>query len=177
MCPPILMLGLSLAGGAVQAMGAIQAGNAQAAAYRRQADQERLRAELLDRQAGIERTTGQYQQRRQGEKFDQLIGKQNALYAQSGLAPEGSVIDVQADSAREAALDVAAMQYSTELKADNLEYESQMASVNSGANLRAAKTAKQAGMMNAFSAGLSSIGGAFGRATGQSGFTSLGLKF
>lgn len=177
MCAPMLALGLLSAG--MSAVGSIQAGNAQAQAAKTQQAQYQAQSELQRRQAIIQQTTSQYEQRQKEEQSDALSGQQRNAFAGAGITLEGSPTDVMIDSHREAALDVAAIQWNSRLKSQNLDYEGGIASMNADAAGRAAKTAQTTGYINAFTSLAGGAYKAFSPAglTSPASSTSLGLKF
>lgn len=200
MCPPLLalipVLGSSLAGAAgvggaaaagagamsttsalftaasagLTSVGALASGMAQQAGYERQAEQYRTQAQLLNRQANIEQDAGQYQQRRMQEKGDAVSAKQRAIVAGSGFSIEGSPTEAVIDSRRENALDVAAIKYGTDLKSDNLNFQSGVAGTNAQISDRAASTAGMTGIFNSI-APFIQLGG------NERFMTKLGLNF
>jgi hypothetical protein len=139
---------MSLAGAGLSSVGAVAGAQAQQAGYERQADQYRTQAELLNRQANVEQDAGQYQQRKMQEKGAAVSAKQRVITAGSGFSIDGSPSDVVIDSRRENAMDVAAIKYSTDLKSDNLNFQSGVAGSNAQASDRAASTAGMTGIFS-----------------------------
>jgi len=161
----------TVASTAMSMMGAQQQAKAQEEAALRQAEQHRAQSELQARQAVIGQTTAGYEQRRKSEQIDQVQARQRNIYGTTGLTIDGSPMDVMADTASEGALDVAAIQWNSELKASNNNFEAQISQFNSDTSVKAAKTARQTGNINAASAlvgGLSSATNSVSR---------LGLRF
>lgn len=116
MCWPIVGVIASLAGTAASAAGSLSAGqaakaqaDAQAKAYQQQADQEVMK--------------GQYEGARKTEEGNQLMGRQTALAAGSGVDTTGSPTDVVASTASSVALDRSAIEYGARVNANNLNYE------------------------------------------------------
>lgn len=114
---------IGLIGGVLSGIGAMAQANAAAA-------NETAQAEMKDRQAAIERSTGAYKAARLAEKVKQVEGNQRANYAASGLALTGSASDVIEDSATQGALDIAAIRWNTTLTSDNLGYEAKINRMN-----------------------------------------------
>jgi hypothetical protein len=173
MCAPMLALGVLSAG--MSAIGAIQAGNAQSQAAKTQQAQAQAQSELQHRQAVIQQTTAQYEERQKGEQADTLMAQQRNAFAGTGLTLDGSPTDVMIDSHREAALDVEAIQWNSRLKASNLDFEGGISSMNADAARRAAKTAQTTGYINAATGFVGGVSRAFSPQS-TSG-TNLGLKF
>jgi hypothetical protein len=165
MCGPMMMMApLAIMGAAVQAQGAQQSANAQANQYLSQANAHQANADLKKRQAVLELTSGQQKQRRQQEQIGVSVAKQVNQYASSGLLIEGTPMDIAADTAREMALDAAAIGWSAQLKATNQEYEAKIDEMNAESARRAAGEARKAGRIGAASAmigGFTSLAGSF----------------
>lgn len=123
MCLPAVGAVVGLAGSVASGIGA--AGQAKAA----QASHE-AQAKLQERQAAINVETGEYEAARVQDTVRRVTGAQRAGFAAGGIALQGSAADVIADTAQEGALDVAAIKWNSELKADNLKYESRISKMN-----------------------------------------------
>jgi hypothetical protein len=154
---------LMLVAGATQAVGAIAAGNAQAAQYdsqaaaaRYNADMQRRQAEAASQQAGMREDL----QRRQAR---QVFGRQIAAGAQSGVnVTTGSAADLFRSSLYDAEMDALNIRYDGELNRVGLlnqaslsDWEGQVAKVNS-------KTARRAGYLNAAASLTGAASGAYG---------------
>lgn len=142
------MMALGIIGGVVGAIGSMvsaqgqaQAANDQAAIYARQAAAERAQAEF---NAGQTRS-----------KAIKIISQQRTGFLGSGLSLEGSPMDVLADSTRQSELDVAAIRYNGEIKAQNFEMQAQ-------AYRNKAENARTAGVFGAISPLIKGFGGAVG---------------
>lgn len=159
------MMLAGLLGAGVSAMGSIAQGNAQADAYHRQAQEQRTQAQLDQRQSAAEEISGQYQQRQMADQANKRAGAQIAAYAGAGgVALAGSPTDTIIDSRRESMLDIGAIKYNTDLKADNQMWKARQSASNADDADAAAEKAKQAGMIGAFSSilgGFSKLGGGF----------------
>lgn len=119
MCPPILIAGLSAAMGAV---GAIQQGSAAKAQADAQADAYR-------RQAQIEMQTGQYSANIKKEEGDQIIGQQIAAVGGSGVTNAGSPSDVYSGTASTNQRDQDAIMWSARNQADTLNYQAKLSNI------------------------------------------------
>lgn len=148
MCDPISLISM-----AVSAGGSLMAGAAQSSANKAQAAQYEAQAQLQRRQADIEQVTGQYEARKKQDQIDRVTATQRNRVAGSGVSIEGSPTDIMLDTAREGALDVAAIQWGQGLKATNLGYSADISQMNAGISRQAAKTAMTTGFVNAASSG------------------------
>lgn len=158
MCDPtvltILSVGLSVAGGAVQAQGIQQQAEAQATA-------EERRAELADRQKEVNQTQASFDRRRTLSRLERVVGNNRAAGAERGLSETGSLVDVLEDNQLEAAHDLEAIRYSAEGERDNLTFEANTARERADSH-------REAGRIGAFSAVLGGV---------SSGVTTLGRSF
>jgi hypothetical protein len=133
---------LALIGAAVSAAGAIAGAQAQAASYKTQ-------AKLAERQGQIEAQKGAYEAGRASDMADRRLAGMRGEFLSSGVALEGSTLDVLQDSATEASLDTQAIKYGSKLRSENLNFEAKIMRSN-------AKSAMTGGIMGAAS---SLIGG------------------
>lgn len=108
------MMALGLIGGIVSAVGSMAAASAQANAANQQ-------AAAYERQAAIERQTGEYEAARQRDKSIRLISQQKVGYLSAGVGLQGTPLDIIADTTRETELDVSAIRYNHEVKAQNFQ--------------------------------------------------------
>lgn len=116
----IASLGASIIGGGIQAMGAMQSGQAsmQAAQYR---------AGVAQRMASSTLDQGGSEAQRYGYKVGQLKGTQRANYAASGVRTDwGSAADVAQSTDMIGRLDEATIMYNAALKAAGLEEQGQL---------------------------------------------------
>lgn len=139
MCDPV-SLTLLVVGTAITATAQYQAGQVQAEAQRAAAainSQSQEFNATLQRQAGDnERMVGQYEARRAQEKAQRLQALQTNQFASTGiLIDDGTPMDVIIDSAREADMDVAAIEWRTNLKASNQYKSSEVSKYNAKAEL------------------------------------------
>lgn len=124
------MMALGLIGGLVSAIGSVAAGAAQANAANAQ-------AAAYQRQAAAERQQAAFNAERQQQKEIKIISTQRASYLAAGVSLQGSPMDTIADTTREGELDVAAIKYNGEIKAQNFEAQA--------ASFRAKASAAEAG--------------------------------
>lgn len=127
----------SVLGGAVQAMGAIQAGKAQAA-------QAKAQAKYQKRQAILEEIQGGWEAYKVEQKSQQIASSQEAGFAASGIEGQ-SVADTMVASLAEADKDKQAIAFGAQAKAGNYRYQAKIYQMQ-------AQQAKQAGMINALGA-------------------------
>ena len=114
---------LGLLGGLVSGIGSAMGAAQQAAAYRAQ-------AQLHERQAAAEREKGSYDARRVTDKAKAVVGMQIANYSANGLQIDGSPADVIVSSAKDAALDVAAVRYGAAIREGNEKYQAKIERMN-----------------------------------------------
>jgi hypothetical protein len=95
----------AVASAAVSAAGAISSGQAQSkmASYN---------AAVAERDAQAARQQAAFEESRQRQARDALLGKQRAAFAASGVTPEGSPLLVAAETATQAEIDAEAIRYS-----------------------------------------------------------------
>lgn len=95
---------MMIAGTAISAIGAIRAGQAQAAAAN-------YNAQVAERNAFISRDQAAADEQRQRIQARRKLGAMRAAYGASGISLEGSPLDVLEDSAAEAELDALTIRY------------------------------------------------------------------
>lgn len=127
----------SLIGGVVQAAGAMQAGKAQEAQYKAQAKYKK-------RQAILEEIQGGWESYKVEQKSQEIASSQEAGFAASGVEGQ-SVSDTIRTSLTEADKDKQAIAFGATARAGNYRYQAKIYEMQ-------AKQAKQAGMINAFGA-------------------------
>jgi len=125
----------SVAGAAVSAYGTYASGQAQAQSYRNQ-------AAYAERNALMENQKGTYDLTRQSDANDRQLASMRGQYLSSGIALDGSAVDVLSDSATQASLDEQAIKYGTKVRSDNSMFEAKLARSN-------AKSASAGGMLGA----------------------------
>ena len=108
--PSTAIMITTLASAAVSAAGSIAQGNAAKSAAN-------YNAAVARQNADIARANATADADRQREQAGRLAGRQRAATGASGITPEGSPLDVMADSALSAELDALTTQYRGELQA------------------------------------------------------------
>ncbi len=111
-------------------IGGIIAGIGSLVAARQQAAQARVQAQFHERQAAMERQRGGHEAKRFSDRARRLAGQQLANYAAAGLQIDGSPGMLIDDSAAEAALDVDAIRYGADARAENAIYRAQQSRAN-----------------------------------------------
>ena len=141
-------MALGIIGGVIGAVGSLvsaqasaQASNQQAAAYQRQAALERQQAE--------------YNATQQQSKAIKLISSQRASMLAAGVSLQGTPTDVLVDTTQQTDLDVQAIRYNGEIKAQN--FEAQAAALRSKADAQ-----QVAGAFGAISPLIKGFGGGGG---------------
>lgn len=135
MCLPLLAAipagissAMSVAGSAIGAVGSIASGAAASSSYKAQ-------AAFADRQAQMTRQKGAYEGARLKDQNDRQLASMRGQYLSSGIALEGSALDVLQDSATEASLDEQALRFGTEVNASNLNWQAKMARGNARSSM------------------------------------------
>lgn len=132
---------LAIVGALVGLAGSVVSGAAAASAAQQEAENNRAVAKQQERQAEINVQTGVYEAARTEDTVRRTTGAQRAGFAANGIALEGSAYDVIDDTAREGALDVAAIKWNSDLKADNNKYEAKISRIKGNAAERSAGAA------------------------------------
>lgn len=135
-------------GAVASAAGSIAAGQAQAQASRAQADAYR-------RQAELERQQADFNARQQEHKAIKLISQQRSSFLAAGVSLYGTPMDVIDDSTMQSDLDVQAIRYNGEIKAQNFDMQARALDVK-------ASGAEKAGAIGAIAPIIKGVGGAFG---------------
>lgn len=132
MCGPTeVMVAATLAGGAMQGISGYQQQRAMAA-------QSSANAALLKRQALLQRDKTSYEGIRHQQQARRLAAKQVASASASGFQLDGSTLDFIEDTAAEEDLDLQAIRYSGQIRANNLELQSRQQRLNAGRQSRGA---------------------------------------
>lgn len=84
----------------------------------------------LDRKAKAERMAGAYRAGRLSNEAERLAATQRAMQTEGGMAPQGSALDVQEDSAYEADLDIQAIMWNADGAATSLNQSAKVQRVN-----------------------------------------------
>jgi hypothetical protein len=139
------MMALGIIGGVIGAIGSIasaqasaNATNAQAAAY--------------ERQAALERQQANYNADQQQSKAIKLISSQRSAMLAAGVSLQGTPTDVLVDTTQQTNLDVQAIRYNGEIKAQNFESQA-------GALRAKASAQETAGAFGAISPLIKGFGG------------------
>ncbi|MEH6725751.1 MAG: hypothetical protein V7703_06280 [Hyphomicrobiales bacterium] len=120
MCGPLEILGAtaSLAGGAMKGISGYQQQQAMAA-------QSRANADMLKRQALLERDKTSHEGRQFQKNAHRLAAKQVASASASGFRIDGSTLDFIEGAAAESDLDLQAIRYGGQIRANNLQLQAQ----------------------------------------------------
>lgn len=104
-----LLTGLLIAGGAtglgLQMKGQYEAGKAAEAQAKSQAAWREYNAQLAEREAAEAQEAAAYEEKKFRRGGERLKARQRALYAKAGVTPEGSPLEVTAETAREIEMD------------------------------------------------------------------------
>ena len=111
----LLAVDAALIGTAAAIGGQMYSGQQQAAQGRQMAAQESLNANIGRQNAQAIQQSGQFDIDRQKRQQAQLIGRQRALTAKSGVRFSGSPLDVMSDTIAETELDMAVTRYNTDI--------------------------------------------------------------
>lgn len=117
-------------GAVIGIAGAVVSGIGAAAQMQAQAANHQMQAAMQDRQAQIEQAAGEYEAARTQDVVKKTLGAQRAGFLANGLSLQGSADDVIDDTAREGALDIAAVQWNSKLKVDNQKYAAKVSRAN-----------------------------------------------
>lgn len=97
-----------------------------------QAQQYRMQAQGMERQAKSEEATGAYNSQRLADSNNRRLDEMRAGYLSSGIALEGAPNEVIQDSATQASLDEQAIRYDANVRADNQRFQARLARANAG---------------------------------------------
>ena len=149
-------IGLTLVSGAISAMGAIQAGQAQAAAAQYEAQIAERNAKLADQDRILAVQTSQQAAEDKRRDNTRQLAAIRAAYGSSGFELAGTPLDVLSDTSVEMALDERRIEFEGQVK--NREGALQMLYYNEDAQLSRfeGKNAKRASYMQAGASLLSS---------------------
>lgn len=146
---------LMLAAAAVQAIGAIQAGQAAKEEANARAQANIYNAKVKEMQAGIARQQANAREEQQRRKGRQLLGEQRAAIAESGVGFMGSPLDIAEQSATRAELDSLTIRYEGELESKGLLADAEQQRYESKVNVMAGKNAMKGAYLSATGALLS----------------------
>jgi len=159
-----LMTALTIASSAIGAVGAIQQGNAQAAAMQAQANAATYNAQVADMNAKIEDRRardalerGQEEEQRLRLQAAQLQGRQRAAMAANGVdLGFGSPLDTILDTAVMAERDALRVRraaaneaYDFDMRATNMRADANLGRMNAASSRAGASAARTAGYLNA----------------------------
>ena len=153
---------LMLIAGATQAVGAIASGNAQAAQYEAQAQAANWNANMQREQASATAQQTSAREDLQRKQARQVFGAQLAAGAESGVTLTGSASDLFRSSLYDAEMDALNIRYEGELNRVGLLNQAQLSDWEGKVAKSNAKSAKQAGYLNAVSSMASAAAGAYG---------------
>ncbi len=139
MCIPLL----PMLGAAVSAVGTIASAQAQASSYK-------MQAAYADRQAQMSQQKGAYDAAQLARQNTRQLAGMRADYLNSGIALEGSALDVLADSATQASLDEQAIKYGAQVQSDNYRFQASLARSN-------ARSATTGGYLGALATGINAF--------------------
>ena len=171
---------LMLVAGATQAVGAIAAGNAQAAQYDAQAQAARYNADIQRQQAeavGQQTAAREDLQRKQAR---QILGRQVAAGAQSGVnITTGSAADVFRSSLYDAEMDALNIRYEGDLNRIGLINQASLSDWDAQVAKKNSRSAQRSGYLNAATSLAGAAAGAYGSKTGAAaagGSAGTGLR-
>jgi 1-aminocyclopropane-1-carboxylate deaminase/D-cysteine desulfhydrase-like pyridoxal-dependent ACC family enzyme len=153
MADPITIL--VAASTAMQAVGAIQQGNAANAQAKANAQAAQYNANLKVMQAGVERQQAGAKEEAQRRRSRQMLGAQRAAIAQAGIGLGGSALDIAEQSELMAELDSLTIRYEGELRAKGLLAQADMDRYSADVYKFSGKQAKKDSFMRAGTAVLS----------------------
>lgn len=154
---------LMMVAGATQAVGAIAAGNAQAAQYDAQAAAARYNADIQRQQAETASAQAGMREDLQRKQARQIMGRQVAAGAQSGVnITTGTAADVFRQSLYDAEMDALNIRYEGELNRVGLLNQASLSDWEGQVAKKNAKTAQRAGYLNAAVSLTGAAAGAYG---------------
>jgi hypothetical protein len=141
-----------LASTAIQAVGAIQQGNAQSESYNRQAQASDYNAAVDKQQAETALQVSTANQLDQRRKARQILGQQRASAAQAKVGLGGQTQDLLERSETLAELDALNIAYDGMLKSRGFSTQAELDTFQAGAMRENASSAKRSGYMGALGA-------------------------
>lgn len=152
---------LAIASGVISsgfgAYGSIQKGNADAAQADSQAKALQMQAAAEERRGNQERAIAQRNAEDEMIKTDKLRGRQRAVAAASGGGTDGSAAEIEAETAREGALNSELELWKGEESARGREDQAALYVAEAKNTQRQGKQARKAGFVNAGSAVLGAV--------------------
>lgn len=147
----VIMAWAAAASAAVGAYSAYQGGQTAKANARSQQDAANYNAEIAAQNAAVARQQASAREEAQRRQARQVLGEQRAALSQAGIGLAGSAADVYGASANAAELDALNIRYEGELDARGLLAQSSLSNFEGQVAGRNARTAGQAGYLNAAS--------------------------
>lgn len=160
----VVMAWAAAASAAIGAYSAYQGGQAQKANAKSQQDAADYNAKVQAQNAAVARQQASAREEAQRRQARQILGEQRAALSQAGIGLAGSAADVYGASAGAAELDALNIRYEGELDARGLLAQSSLSTFEGQVAGRNARTAGQAGYLNAASSLLSGASSAYGYA-------------
>lgn len=159
-----LAIGLTLAATAIGAMGSIQQGQAQAAAYAQQASVARMNAQLERRRSQDALARGALEEQRKRQEVSAIKGKQLAQMAANNVdVGFGSPFEAQVDTATMGEIDSELIRTNANREA----YDHRVAAANQDANASflksSAASANTGGFMDALGTAIGGASKAYGK--------------
>lgn len=156
MCDPgTAAIVMTVASGAVSAVGSIQQGNAAMADAEYQAAVSRNNAIMERNKAKQELQAGEVEANQKRREVAAIIGRQRAGVGASGVTMSGSVLDVLTDTAGQGAFDIAMIRHNAEIRATDRNFSAQNFDAQSELMMMQGRAARQAGYMSALGTALS----------------------
>lgn len=175
MADPITIM--TIASSAMQAVGAIQQGNAAMAQARAQQNAANYNAQVKRNQATIESQQANAREEQQRRAARGLLGKQRAAITQAGIGLGGSALDIEEQSAIRAELDALTIRYEGDIKSKGLLASAAQDTYEGEVALVAGKNAQKAAYISAGASILSGAASGYGsylKYSAPTGTASLG---
>jgi len=134
---------LMIISGITSAVGTAYSGMTQAASYRTQ-------AAYADRQAVMAQQKGAYDESQLARQNTRQMSGMRGDYLSSGIALDGSALDVLTDSATQASLDEQSIKYGAQVQSDNYRFQASLARTN-------ARSATTGGFLGALATGVNTF--------------------
>lgn len=152
---------ISMASAGIGALGAIQAGNAQAANFQSQAEAQRYNAAIAENNAKASAEQANAAEEAQRRKAAAIRGEAMAAIGQSGTGYDGSNLDMLRQSSANAELDALNIRYQGQMNYSGLMAQSEMeqrAALQSGRNASDARAAGYVGAATSLLSGAAKYG-------------------
>ena len=148
--------------GVVGALGQIQQGQAQSAAYAAQAEADKMNAQIAGINADIARSDSKVQQAQAAEEAYKAMGRQRAALAQGGILYSATGGLLQEESERHAEEQQSAIDRQGQIEALNYKIQRSNALTSSSVMKANAKTAKTGSYLGAAGSLLSGVSNGYG---------------